>query len=265
MAPSQQYPLEPLPLLERLAHQPSKVQFSSVALPTLDRLQAKIPENLDVKSVANEWFTSFVAAVDKRDATTTSGLFIEDAFWRDMLSLTWEFWTFHGQESITKFLSATLDESGFSKLTLRPDSVALQPLGPDLTWIQGVFDFETKVGLGFGIFRIVPTSSGQWKAHVVYTNLEELKGIPEHVGLLRDNLANHGQWPEKRRREMNFEDVEPAVIIIGSGQSGLDVAARLKVLCVPTLVVERLPRVGDQWRGRYEALCLHDPICETKL
>ncbi|KLO15576.1 FAD/NAD-binding domain-containing protein [Schizopora paradoxa] len=260
MSATQQYPLESLPLLESLAHQSSKVQFSDVALPTLDRLQATIPQDLDPKSVATEWFASFIDAAVKRDISALSGLFLEDGFWRDMLALTWEFRTFHGQQTISKFLCATLDESGFNKLTLRPESAGLQAFGPDLMWIHGIFDFETKVGLGFGIFRLVPTSSGQWKAYTIYTNLEELKGFPECVGLLRDRFANHGQWPEKRRRELNFEDAEPAVIIIGSGQSGLDVAARLKVLGVPTLVVEKLPRVGDQWRGRYEALCLHDPI-----
>ncbi|KLO18206.1 hypothetical protein SCHPADRAFT_936467 [Schizopora paradoxa] len=260
MAASQQYPLEPFPLLDQLAHEPSRVQVSNVALPTLDRLEATIPAGLDAKSVGSEWFKSFVAAVDKKDASAASELFLEDAFWRDMLSLTWEFRTFQGQKTIAKFLSATLDESGFSKLTLRSDSVVLQPIAPDLAWIQGIFDFKTKVGLGFGIFRLVPTSSGQWKAYMLYTNLEGLKDFPERIGALRDMVPNHGQWPEKRRREINFEDSEPAVIIIGGGQSGLDVAARLKVLGVPTLIVEKNARVGDQWRGRYEALCLHDPV-----
>ncbi|KLO18204.1 FAD/NAD-binding domain-containing protein [Schizopora paradoxa] len=260
MAETQQYPLEPFPLLDQLAHEPSKVQVSNVALPTLDRLNATVPADLDAKSVGSEWFKSFVAAVDKKDAAAASELFLEDAFWRDMLSLTWEFRTFQGQKTITKFLSATLDESGFSKLTLRLDSVALQHIAPDLAWIQGIFDFETKVGLGFGIFRLVPTSSGQWKAYIFYTNLEGLKDFPERVGASRDMARSRGQWPEKRRREIDFEDSEPAVIVIGAGQSGLDVAARLKVLGVPTLVVEKNARVGDQWRGRYEVLCLQDPV-----
>lgn len=262
MAATQQYPLESFPLLDQLAHEPSKVQVSNVALPTLDRLQATIPADLDAKFVGEAWFQSFTAAVERKDASAVAELFLEDGFWRDMLALTWEFRTFQNKEKIAKFLSATLVESGFSKLTLRADSVALQPAGPDLAWIQGIFDFETKVGLGFGIFRIVPTSSGKWKAHVLYTNLEDLKDFPERLGALRDRVANHGQWPEKRKRELNFEDADPAVIIIGGGQSGLDVAARLKALGVSSLIVEKQARVGDQWRGRYEALCLHDPVCK---
>ncbi|THG94933.1 hypothetical protein EW145_g8052 [Phellinidium pouzarii] len=100
----------------------------------------------------------------------------------------------------------------------------------------------------------------EWKGHVVYTNLEELKGFPERTGAHRDPVPNHGMWPEKRRRETAFEDREPAVVVIGGGQSGLEVSARLKLLGVPTLIVEKQPRIGNQWRGRYEALCLHDPV-----
>ena len=132
-----------------------------------------------------------------------------------------------------------------------------------------MFSFETQVGLGNGIFRLIPVKpdanplgADGWKAHTVYTNLEDLKGFPERIGPNRDAFPSHGMWPEKRRREIAFEDCEPAVIVIGSGQSGLNVAARLKILGVPTLVVEKRARVGDQWRGRYEALSLHDPVCE---
>lgn len=35
------------------------------------------------------------------------------------------------------------------------------------------------------------------------------------------------------------------------------------MLGVKALVVEKNERIGDNWRGRYEALCLHDVICES--
>lgn len=37
-------------------------------------------------------------------------------------------------------------------------------------------------------------------------------------------------------------------------------AARLKVLGVDTLIIDKLPRVGDNWRNRYKSLVLHDPV-----
>lgn len=52
------------------------------------------------------------------------------------------------------------------------------------------------------------------------------------------------------------------MVVVGGAHSGLDIAARLKFLDVPTLVIEKEANVGDNWKGRYEALCLHDPVCE---
>ena len=96
----------------------------------------------------------------------------------------------------------------------------------------------------------------------MYTNLDSLRGMPEKVGPLRSHDLNHGQWLDQRAREMAFEGHDPKVLIIGAGQSGLDVAARLKYSDVSTLVVERNTRIGDNWRNRYQSLCLHDPVCE---
>jgi putative flavoprotein involved in K+ transport len=53
---------------------------------------------------------------------------------------------------------------------------------------------------------------------------------------------------------------DPTVVVVGAGQGGLTVAARLKQLGVDTLIVERNPRVGDNWRNRYRSLVLHDPV-----
>ena len=125
-----------------------------------------------------------------------------------------------------------------------------------------MFDFSTGVGKASGIARLVPTPSGKWKAHVVYTNLESLSDFPEKIGPLRNHNPNHGKWESQRKKEMDFIDSDPVAIIIGGGQSGLEIAARLKALDVPSLVLEQNPRIGDNWRNRYEALCLHDPVCE---
>ena len=49
-------------------------------------------------------------------------------------------------------------------------------------------------------------------------------------------------------------------MIVGGGQGGIALAARLRQLRVPTIVVERNERPGDSWRKRYKSLCLHDPV-----
>lgn len=231
-------------------------------LPTSDRLGATIPDDVDAKAVAGEWFSGFARALEAKDAQDVARLMLDDAFWRDVLAFSWDFRTFEGDARIRQFLGDVLPNAGVSSLRLSDQYLTVERPYPDLAWIQGMFNFETSVGLNTGVFRLVPTQSGEWKAHVVYTLLEELKGHPERTGPLRDFVPNHGMWPDKRRREINFEDREPAVVIIGAGQAGLDLAARLKLLGIHTLIVEKQPRVGNQWRGRYEALCLHDPVCE---
>lgn len=37
-------------------------------------------------------------------------------------------------------------------------------------------------------------------------------------------------------------------------------AARLKQLGVPTLIIDRNERIGDNWRHRYHQLVLHDAV-----
>jgi hypothetical protein len=232
-------------------------------LPTFDRFGGSVPTNLDAKAVAKKWFTAFSAALSTSNTQSLSALFVPDAFWRDLLALTWDFRTFSGLPSISQFLTERLAMMHPRSFSLREDAfLGLQQPFPDVAWVHMMFDFETDAGIASGIARLVPTSDGEWKAHTVFTNLEDLKAFPEKKGALRDPEPNHGRWEEDRRREREFEDREPVVVIIGGGQSGLDLAARLKCLDVPTLVVEKNPRIGDNWRNRYEALCLHDPVCE---
>ena len=47
---------------------------------------------------------------------------------------------------------------------------------------------------------------------------------------------------------------------LGAGQAGLSIAARLKVLNIKSLIVDREERIGDNWRSRYHQLVLHDPV-----
>lgn len=54
--------------------------------------------------------------------------------------------------------------------------------------------------------------------------------------------------------------MEANCVPIGAGQGGLTVAARLKQLGVNTLIIDRNPRIGDNWRNRYHQLVLHDPV-----
>jgi hypothetical protein len=240
-------------------------------VPTLDRLGASVPQDLDAKKVAMEWFDTFSAAIVSSNIQAFSSLFIQDAFWRDILALTWDFRTFFGFLAIEKFLSDRLGSTKPTDFKLHDDKfLRLEQPFPDVVWIIFMFDFKTDTGIASGVARLVPTASGAWKAYSVFTNLEDLKDFPEKLGPLRNPHMNHGNWEEARRREREFIDAdgkqkEPAVVIIGAGYSGLNLAARLKYLDVPTLVVEKDARVGDVWRNRSKTLTLHNPVREHHL
>ncbi|KAH9970112.1 FAD/NAD(P)-binding domain-containing protein [Lactifluus volemus] len=240
----------------------STADINFAALPTLERLGASVPPNLDVVSVAQKWFQTFANFVQTGNVNGILGQLVADAFWRDILALTWDFRTFYGSDRIQQFLLDRLASTKLSTLQLDETTVAVQQPYPDIVWIQAFFTFSTAVGTGSGILRLVPTPSGEWKAHTIFTNLESLRGFPELTGPLREQESKHGTWPEQRRQERECEgpDQKPIVLIVGGGQSGLELAARLKYLGIKTLVVEREARIGDLWRKRYEALCLHDTV-----
>jgi cation diffusion facilitator CzcD-associated flavoprotein CzcO len=46
------------------------------------------------------------------------------------------------------------------------------------------------------------------------------------------------------------------VVIVGGGQGGIALGARMRQLGVPAIVVDKHDRPGDQWRNRYKSLCL---------
>ena len=91
--------------------------------------------------------------------------------------------------------------------------------------------------------------------------VEELIGHEEKAGASRPQGVDHGNnvgresWLVRREKHEKYIDGhEPEVIVVGAGQGGLTVAARLGMLGVDTLIVERNERVGDNWRKRYSFL-----------
>ena len=123
--------------------------------------------------------------------------------------------------------------------------------------------FETAVGRGSGLLRL--NDEGAW---TFLTTLDELKGHEENQGTNRPRGVEHGAqkdrvtWKERRTAELEGfgRDREPYVVVIGGGQGGIALGARLRQLGVDHVVVDRHARPGDQWRSRYKSLCLHDPV-----
>jgi cation diffusion facilitator CzcD-associated flavoprotein CzcO len=98
------------------------------------------------------------------------------------------------------------------------------------------------------------------------TALDELKGFEERVGSQRPRGESYSRdfagpnWLDRRKSAAAFADTQPAVLVVGGGQAGLSVAARLAQREIDTLIVDRWPRIGDNWRRRYQALTLHNQV-----
>ncbi|KAG1791693.1 uncharacterized protein HD556DRAFT_1445047 [Suillus plorans] len=247
-------------------------------LPTLDRLGVTDPSNVSSSEVATEWLNAFSAAITQSDTAAVGDPFLEDGFWKDVIALTWDFRTFEGRKDIKKLLDARLVATGLKELRLLQEPLnepVLQKVYHDLIWLRFCFGFTTKYGKGTAVVYLVPLPDSKWKAYTLLTCLNSLTNFPQKVcnhipssfltlrklGPLRNREADNGSWEEKRRQETEFSNNDPTVIVIGAGHSGLETAARLKYIGVSTLVIDKKPRVGDSWRDRYKALCLHDTIC----
>ncbi len=203
------------------------------------------------------WMAALADALARRDTDGVLALFVEDCYWRDFVAFSWNVKTFEGKDAIRGFLDATLAATAPS--TWRITSVTTKADGTVEAW----FTFETKVGRGEGIVRLE-----DGKARTILTTLTELKGFEEPLGSRRPKGVRHGAnrsretWTEQRAREEAAlgRTVDPYVLIIGGGQGGIMLGARLKMLGVPTIIVEKNARAGDSWRNRYRSLVLHDPV-----
>lgn len=131
---------------------------------------------------------------------------------------------------------------------------------------RAYFVFETPVGTGEGVLCLMKDSFGIYKAFTLALTLSSLTEAPQKVGPERplgcepDPLGLGRTWSERRADEIEFAHEDPTVVIVGAGQAGLIMAARLKRLRVPTLVIDKEERLGDTWRARYRSLTLHDPV-----
>ena len=117
--------------------------------------------------------------------------------------------------------------------------------------------FETATGSAEGVARLMPDAGGPggMRAWILLTALQELRGHPDRAGRQHTSEKDYSRdfggpnWADKREAARAYADHDPAVIVVGCGQAGLGIAARLGALGIDTLVVDREERVGDNWRG----------------
>src|SRR5437588_1759060 len=223
----------------------------------------------DSSIAADNWLAQFEEALAKPDDSLLKTLFHPDSYWRDVLALSWNIQTINGADAILKELPPLARSASPSGFAIAPDRAAPRKVMRAGTHaIEAIFKFETNVGRGSGIIRLIPdTDDGnRLKAWTLLTELGELKGFEEQLGVARPRGNAYSRdfrgpnWLDLRKASAGYADREPTVLVIGGGQSGLSIAARLKQLQVDTLIVDRGLRIGDNWRKRYHALTLHNQV-----
>ncbi|MGB8623792.1 MAG: NAD(P)/FAD-dependent oxidoreductase [Paracoccaceae bacterium] len=216
---------------------------------------------LDTTTVdqVTELLSTFDDALSGGDTDRAVSLFQDDCYWRDLVTFTWNLRTMEGKDDVRDMLESQLSDIKPANWRIAEGEVPEEADGIVTAWIT----FETDVARGYGLVR--------FKDGLIWTLLTamtELKGHEEPLGFERPLGAKHGaeknklSWKEElaeEQRTLGYE-TQPYVLIVGGGQGGIALGARLRQLGVPTIIVEKNARPGDSWRNRYKSLCLHDPV-----
>lgn len=204
-----------------------------------------------------DWLGALDQALTRGDAAAAAALFNDESYWRDMVSFTWNIATAEGHAKVREMIERAV-------LPAKPTAWAIEGEATEAGGVtEAWITFETGVARGYGHLRLMGG-----KCWTLLTTMTELKGFEEAKGATRDRGVVHGAdtsrktWLERRAQEeaeLGFK-TQPYCVIIGGGQGGIGLGARLRRLGIPTIIIEKNPRAGDSWRNRYKSLCLHDPV-----
>ncbi|HET9815454.1 MAG TPA: NAD(P)/FAD-dependent oxidoreductase [Xanthobacteraceae bacterium] len=231
-------------------------------LPTLARTDS-------LASIVGAWLSQFEGALAAPGRARLKALFHAESYWRDVLALTWHLKSVSGSDAILRELArhaGRVRPTGFKIDRHRAAPRNVTRAGTDA--IEAIFSFETSEGRGSGVLRLTPSAHDgkAFKAWTLLTSLDEIKGHEERLGRLRPQSKAYSRdfrgpnWLDLRKAAAEYADRDPSVLVVGGGQAGLSIAARLTQLDVDTLIADREARIGDNWRKRYHALVLHNQV-----
>ncbi len=200
----------------------------------MDAANPRVVEKTVVRSekeLVEQWLGQLDVALQSESRASVASLFAPDGHWRDLLAFTWTITPRQGAEDIAALMVAKQGATkarGFAIAAGRTPPRRIQRAGIDV--IEGIFQFETAVGRGFGVVRLLAEEPS--KAFQLMTSLHELKGFEEKIGKRRPTgeafSRNFGgtNWKEQRIASEKYTDREPVVLIAGGGQAGLSLRPR---------------------------------------
>jgi hypothetical protein len=188
-------------------------------LPSLILHDGVKKDTIDAAAICRAWIASLQAAIQERALDNLSGLFAEDCWWRDVVGLSWDFACKRGQSAIRQYLGAS---EGLSRMEVIQTG-GLKPIFIELggaSWIQTGFTFRTTHGSGKGLVRLINVSATEWKAWVVFTQLERFD-YQDEIDAVRMRTPSESVRLAQETNDANggngvTEDDVP-VLIIGAG------------------------------------------------
>jgi putative flavoprotein involved in K+ transport len=231
-----------------------------------------VPDNLEagLRHAVEGWLARLNAAAAAPRGDGIAALFLPDSHWRDAVGLSWELRTVSGRDAVGAALAAglaTFQARDFAIDPKRCPPRVVERAG--LKAIEAILQFETTVGRCAGLVRFRQDDPAlAWTFH---TTLDQIRGHEEaklreaREGPVFERDFHGPNWLDQRTARAQYTDREPAVLIVGGGHGGLSAAARLIQLDVDTLVVDRMKRIGDNWRLRYRGLRLHNTFHSNHL
>ena len=201
----------------------------------------------DAQETVFSWMKSFGDALQSGDAAAAAAHFAESGHWRDVLAFTWQLQTESGVAAIGAALAPTLARTRPRDFHIPAERSAPRRVRrAGVECIEAIFEFETEFGRANGVVRLVEDAAeGAWRAWTLLTTLEELHGYPDGRPRAVSDAERYSRdfggenWLDQRNKALAYADHDPAVLVVGGGQAGLAVAARLNALGVDTLIVDR--------------------------
>jgi hypothetical protein len=230
-----------------------------VSLPTI-----VIPPDTDHARVGREFIT-LLSSLQAADLT-------EEAYWRDLVSLTGTFRTFHTPARITAAWENLIHNQCACDFVPVPNGTSI-----DRNTVRAKFTFrtlspESRPALCSGFMNIVLVGKGEWKIWVLCTMIEQVEGWPdvdvltqtqspsrytgtaqslsplqavngheENVSGQEEKVNGH----EEKANDASRDKVDVDCVVVGTGHAGLCLLGRLHVLGVSALGIERNASVGE--------------------
>lgn len=224
-------------------------------------------ESLDKSQIASAFIDEFSSAVTSADWDKFADLFVEDAWWRDALTLTFDKRTIHGRSAIQSAWK-TLSENHNRK----PSEFSDNPTGiwgmapqymrfsPALACLDVPFGFCTEEPRSkcVGQAKLVRVD-GKWLIWILSTAVQELIDHPfEQLPRLSESSIGSSQRGKPSAQGLpNVSGVLDAVVIGGSS-SGLANTIMLDAAGADVAVFDVELEAGGNWStSRYSSVVLH--------